>query len=246
MKPVLLADLTSITSKKRANVLGLGSALKDTSLRGEKLGLVRSLSGFQKGHHVPQGHFSSAEAFVKRAGYEEVKTQAEAIYENIRTHLGYRRKNLNFACDQDAATIKTPDFDVNLSISQNPDDTTGYIITTEIGVIRRQEVFLEDAFSEAFSNYCDTVVIEFSGKINIEEKIDAIENIPELEAHLKYEADLSSLTLDIPKPSLRIHMADNCITLSMPGSGNLKALLTNIQSALSTIKDTGIQLLSPV
>ena len=246
IKPILVADLTSIDSKTGANTLGLGSALKDTSLRGEKLGLVRSLSGFHKGHHVPDGHFSSAEAFVKRAGYEEVKNQAEAIYQKIRAHLGYRRKNVNFACDQDAATIKTPDFDVNLSISQDSEDAAGYIITTEIGVIRRQEVFLEDAFSEAFSNYCDTVVIEFSGKINIEEKIDAIEDIPELESHLKYEADLSSLTLDFPRPSLRIHMSDNCMTLSMPESGSLKVLLTNIQSALSTIKDSGIQLLSPV
>jgi hypothetical protein len=244
-KPFPIADLTSIVSEKSVDLPGFGSTLKDTSLRGEKSGLVRSLSGFQKGHHVPQGHFSSAEAFVKRAGHEEVKNQADAIHNSIRTYLGYRRKNVLYTCEQDAATIKTPDFEVNLSIEQDPKDAAGYVITTEIGAIRRQQIFLEDAFSEVFSIYCDTVVIEFSGRINIEEKIDTIELIPELEAHLTYESDCSSLTLTIPKPNLIIHLTANRMSLSMPRSGNLKTLMFSVQSALSTIRSSGIQLLLP-
>ncbi len=244
-KQFIVADLTQIFADRAAKTSTLGSILKASSLRGEKFGSVRSLSGFKKGHHVPDRHSNATESFVRGVGHEEVKAQAEAIHERIRANFSYKRKDINYECDDGVAIIKTPDFDVNLLLVQNSDDAAGYVLTTEVGFIRRMEVVTEDGFSNVFSSYCDTVVIDFARRLDIEAKIDDVESIPEFKKHFKYEADCSSFTLDIPSHQIRIHVTADKMTISLVRSGNIKTLLRKAQSALATLGNSGVILTLP-
>jgi hypothetical protein len=242
-KQFIVADFAQIFADRAAKANALGSAMKDASLRGEKFGSVRRLSGFKKRYRVPDGHFTATEAFVKRIGHEEVKEQADVIHERIRETFGYKRKDINYSCDDGAATIKTPDFDVNLWIMQDPGDPSVYVLTTEVGAIRRPAIITEDGFSDVFSRYCDTVVIEFSRNIDLKDKIDEIEDLPELKGHLKYEADCSSFKLNLP--TLQICVTAKRITLSLPGTDNIKVLLDNAKNALAALSSSGVVLLLP-
>jgi hypothetical protein len=239
----VIADLTTVRAGRGAETDALGSALKDASLRGEKLGHVRRLSGFRKRHHVPEEHFDAADSFVKRIGHEEVKRQADEIHERARATFKYRRRSLSYVCEDGAASIKTPDFDVNLSIAQDPDDASGYVLTTEVGVIRRAAVVMEEGFSDVFSPYCDTVFIEFERPLDLADKIDQIEDLPQLEPHLHAAADGTSFTLQLPQPTICIHVSATRMTLSLAGSKNLRALLSRVQGALSVLSDSGLALL---
>lgn len=239
-----VADLTRILAERLTRTNALGSALKDASLRGETLGPVRRLSGFKKGHHVPDRHASAAEAFVRRAGHDEVKIQMDAIHDRIRKTFGYRRKDVSYVCEDGAATLKSPDFDVNLSIAQDLEDATGYVLSVEVGAIRRPAVVTEDGFSEVFSDYCDTLVIEFSRSLNVESKIDLIEAIPALNEILEYEADGSSFTLTFRTPGIRLHAVADRMTLSLSESSNIKTLLNVAESALAGLNSSGVRLLA--
>ena len=244
-KQFIVADLTKILAESAAKASSLGNALKDARLRGEKVGAVRRLSGFKKGHRIPDGHFGATEAFVKRIGQKEVKEQADEIHDSICATFGYKRKDIGYDCDDGTATIITPDFNVNLSIGQAPDDARRYVLVTEVGVIRRPAVVMEEGFSDLFSRYCDTVVIEFSRGLNMADKIDDIEDVPELKKHLECEPDGSSFTLDLPSPIIRISVTADRMTLSLPGSRNLQALLGNAQRALTVLSGSGVVLLLP-
>ena len=244
-KQFIVADLAKVFAEREKNTSTLGIALKDACLRGEKFGEVRSLSGFEKRHRIPDGHYDAAEAFVRRIGHEDVKGQADEIHDSIRETFGYKRKDISYDCDDGTATIITPDFDVNLSIEQDADNAGGYVLVTEVGTIRRSAVVLEEGFSDLFSQYCDTVVIKFSRHLNIAEKIDAIEDVPELKQHLKYMPDCSSFTLDLPKPIIRIVVTGNQMTFSLQGTRNLQTLLGNAQSALAALSGSGVVLMLP-
>jgi uncharacterized caspase-like protein len=239
-----VADLAQILAERSTETNALGSALKDASLRGETLGPVRRLSGFKKGHHVPDRHASAAEAFVRRAGHDEVRTQMDAIHDRVRRTFGYRRKDVSYVCEDGAATLKSPDFDVNLSIAQDLEDATGYVLRTEVGAIRRPAVVTEDGFSEVFSDYCDTLVIEFSRSLNVENRIDQIEAIPALNEVLEYEADCSSFTLTFRTPGIRIHTGADRMTLSLSESSNIKTLLSVAESALAGLNNSGVTFLA--
>lgn len=238
--PIVIADLTNLREARASESSALGSALKDTYLRGMATGSVRSLSGFRKGHRVPDQHFGAVEDFVRNIGHEKVQQQADLIFKDLRSVFAYRRKEVVFACADGAATIKTPDFDVDLSICQNPDDPGGYVATVEIGNIRTPEVVMGTDFSNVFSGHCDTVVISLSHPLDIEEKIDEIEAIPSLRGYLDYDAECTSFILKLASPSLTIHVAGNEITLQLRGSKDLKTLLNGLQIALGTLRDSGV------
>lgn len=239
-KELVIADLAILKESQGGDPLALGNALKDTFLRGVKLGLVRNLSGFQKGHRVPDRHFGATENFVRKIGHEKVQQQADTIFKDLRTAFAYRRKETVYDCVDGAATIKTPDFDVDLSIAQDPTDPGGYTTTVEIGNIRTPEVVLSQEFSDVFSDHCDTVVISLSRPIDVEEKIDDIEANPNLRGYLDYDAECTSFTLKLQSPNITIHVTENEVTLRLRDAQELTTLLRGLQSALATLNDSGV------
>lgn len=244
-KEFVIADVSEILAAKAAKASTLGSLLKDSSLRGESGGRIRSLSGFKKSHREPDGHFSAAEQFVKRVGHEDVKSQAEEIATALKAAFNYKFKDVDFACDDGAATIKTPDFDVNVWIQQDTGDPSAYVLTTDVSAIRRQSVVMEDEFSDVFSRYCDTVVIELSRPVNVGDKIGQIEDIKELAEHLEYTPDGDELTLDLPGEGIRLGLTARQMTICRLGGGDLKTLLTNAQKGLTKLAGSGVLLMLP-
>ena len=215
--------------------------LNDSTLRGQRAGKVKRLSGFKKTHRAPDYHNSSTEAFVRKVGTADVKIQADAIHEEIRREFRYKRKDIDYTCDAGVAIIKTPDFDVSVMIEQDTTDSVSYTLTTEVSSIRRQEVVSEDGFSQIFSKYCDTLFIEFLGSIDVDAQIDAIEDVDELREILTYESDGSSLTLKFSL--IEFHVTAEGMALSSRSSMDLKALLEHINEVLVTLSDCDITLL---
>jgi hypothetical protein len=245
-KDFIVADLGELLAAKAAKSNQLGSVLKDTTLRGVDVGPVRKLQGFRKGsHHEPDRHSHTAEGFIRSIGAEDVKRQADDIHRRIKADFGYKSRDMHYSCADGAATIKTPDFDVNIVISQDNDDPGGYVVTTEVGVFRRPAVVGEEEFSRVFSSYCDTVVIALSRSINVGKRIDAIEDMPELAKHLDSAPDRSWLSLELPNPSITMRVTADEITFKLPGRGDLKDLLTNAQTTFAILSGSGIVLLLP-
>jgi len=181
---------------------------------------------------------------VRNIGHEDVKSVTDQLYTDIRGLFGYRRREFAYTCEDGFAAIKTPDFDLQIHIDQCQDDAKNYELTTEIVALHTTEIATDERFHTCFTHHCDSVVVDFPSSINIDDKIDAIEDIPKIADCLEYEPDCSSFELKLPKLDLHIHVTESQITFRLLSLRNLGKLLDHSQKALDILAtaDFGIRL----
>ncbi len=214
--------------------------IKDSSLVGESFGRVRDLSGFVKPKFALTSHNSWEQSFIQKAGEGEVATRATEIVDKLRSLFRYKRKDLSFTNLGSVASIKVPDFDVNITLAQDPDAADKYVLRTEVASFHRPEVIDDPNFIEVFAEYCNKVVIDLGQKIDLASKIDEIEEIDSLVDHLKYDPDCTEFTLRIPTTRIIMHATATQIVFSLDGPSDLKLLLESSLKAISQLATTSL------
>lgn len=199
------------------------------------LGRIRKLSGYQKHHHVPDGHSDAAQNFVRKAGHLDVKAAADQLYSDIRSLFGYKRREFDYTCEDGFAWIKTPDFDLQIRIDQCLEDAKHFVLTTEIVALHTDAIAADERFHACFTHHCDQLVVEFACPIRVEDKIDALEDIPELAEAMTYEPDGSGFELKLPKLGLRIQVDESKMSFSLLTLRNLEKLLDYSQKAFDIL-----------
>ena len=200
-------------------------------------GRVRRLGGFQKHHHVPDGQSEAARTFVRRIGQDDVKAAADTLYADIRGLFEYKRRDFDYTCEDGFAWIKTPDFDLHIRIGQCEESPKNYRLTTEIVTLHSADILSEERFHRCFTDHCDRLVVDFARPVQVEDKIDIIEDIPDLADALSYEPDGSAFELKLPKLDLLIQVNESKMTFSLLTLRNLSKLLEHSQKALDILSD---------
>jgi len=204
-------------------------------IAGSETGRIRKLSGYQKSHHVPDGHHAAAQTFVRKIGHVDVKAHTDRIYADIRQLFAYKRKEFDYTCEDGFAWIKTPDFDLQIHIDQCMDDARNYTLTTEIVALHNTSIAADPRLHACFTHHCETVIIDFPRSIDIESKIDALEAIPEIADCLDYEPDGSAFELKLPLLDLHIHATESEITFRLLTLRDLAKLLDHSQKAFDIL-----------
>ncbi|MDQ8193207.1 hypothetical protein QEH59_02130 [Coraliomargarita sp. SDUM461004] len=202
---------------------------------GSTVGRVRRLSGFQKHHHVPEAHSDAAQNFVRKAGHPDVKSAADTLYSDIRSLFGYRRREFNYSCEDGFAWIKTPDFDLQIKVDQCPEDPKNYTMTTEIVALHTQSIAADERLHHCFTYHCDQLIVDFASPIQVDDKIDILEDIPELAEALSYEPDGSAFELKLPKLDLLIQVDESSMAFKLLTLRDLGKLLHHSQKALDIL-----------
>ncbi len=211
------------------------SLVASSRMVGEKTGRVKDLGGYRKPPQ-PLGSGSQWEQdFVCSAGHAEVSSHATGIYQQIRELFRFKRKDSSFTHEGSLATITTPDFDVNLSLEQNPDNAGQYLLRTAVSSFRRPEVIDEPDFLKIFSPCCDRVEFDLVKSIDLEQKIDEIEEIDALVDAIDYDPECSWFTLKIPGNGIVIRATSGQIVFSLDEGGDLETLLQKTRAALSRL-----------
>ena len=243
-KTFIVANLEPLLTHHRAMKSEVIQGLKSAIFRGEEFGKIERLSGFLKGRHkVPDRVYPAGTSFVQNVGSEEVERAACDLHDEIKRAYGYTRKQLTLETSGGEASIISPDFRVDITISQDPDDASRYRILLEVSNFRSLDVVTAENFDAVFARHCDTLVVQFEQPISLVEKIDQIEEADELKAYLKYEADLSEFTLAVPGSKLQIRMTGTEAVFHIPGSRNVKLLLEDFRNSMKTITGSGLKLL---
>jgi hypothetical protein len=243
-KTFIVANLEPLLTHRRAMKSEVILGLKTPLFRGEEFGKIDRLSGYVKGRHrVPERVNASADSFVQNIGAEEVDQVASALHDEIKSAYGFTRKQLTLESSGGSATIVSPDFRVDITINQHPDDAAQYRILLEVSNFKSPAVITTGNFDTVFSGHCDTLVVQFDRSISLEEKIDQIEEIAELKSHLSYEADLSEFTLSVPGLNLEIKMTESEAVFRIPGSSDVKLLLEDFRDSMKTLTGSGLKLL---
>ncbi len=221
---------------------GMANPIKDSSLIGEIRGRVRELSGYSKPKTSLSTHNDWERDFVEKAGTAEVTAQATEIFERLREAFRYKRKDLSFTNVASTASIKGPDFDVNISLSQDPEDAEKYLLSTEVRSFRNSGVIEDPNFLVIFTKYCQRVVFELVADLDLESKIDDIEEIDSLAANLDYDPECTEFTLRLPEAGISIYATKSQMVFSLDAPGDLKLLLGNTQKAFSQLSGNRINL----
>lgn len=198
-------------------------------------GRIRRLKGFRKCHQVPDLQYEAAQDFVRKVGAEDVKLLADQIYNDIREAFGYKRKDFEYNCHEGLAEIRTPDFSAQIRIDQCPEDPKYYVLTTELTELHNEAIAGNPALHACFNNHCDVLTVIFPSGINVEEKIDAIEDNEALAPYLSYEPDGSCFELKLPDLDLRIEVDESSMRFQLLTLRNLSKLLDHSQRAFDIL-----------
>ena len=241
-KEMVVVDHAELVQKRPHAVIESSNPIKDSCLTGEVRGRVRELRGYSKPKAPLANHNDWERDFIEKAGSAEVTAHATDIFEQLRESFRYKRKDLSFINIASTASIKGPDFDVNISLTQDPNDAEKYLLTTEVRSFRNSEVIDDPNFLAIFTKYCKRIVFELETNLDLESKIDDIEEIDALAEHLVYDPECTEFTLRLPKPGIIVHATEDKMVFSLDSPGDLKLLLGNAQKAFAQLAGNRINL----
>ncbi len=241
-KELILADHSERLQQRQLAPGAMANPIKDSFLTGELRGRVRDLRGFTKPKANLSTHNDWERDFVEKAGAAEVTSLATEIFEQLREAFRYKRKDLSFTNIASTASIKGPDFDVNIALSQDPEDAERYLLSTEVRSFRNSEVIDDPNFLAIFTKYCKRIEFELEADIDLESKIDDIEENDALAVHLDYDPECTEFTLKLPQAGINIYATGARMIFSLDAPGDLKLLLGNAQKAFTQLSGNRINL----
>lgn len=206
-------------------------------LKGSNFGRIRKLTNFEKHHHEPDRFSDAALEFIRRIGHEDVKRSAELLYQEIRRQFAYKRRDFNYICEDGFASIKTPDFEIEIRIDQGIEvsEPKNYCISTVVKHMYTIEILQDERFIHCFNGHCDQIIVQFPQVIDLRSKIDQIEAIEEFANFLDYAPDASSFDLKLSDQDLHIQVTEMQMSFRLLTYPNLKKLLNHSQRAFEIL-----------
>ncbi|MGB0409480.1 MAG: hypothetical protein ACPG3X_04540 [Opitutales bacterium] len=211
-------------------------------LSGSTRGRIRKLSGFRKHHHIPDTVNDATCAFVRQIGHEDVRARADSLYSDLREAFGYKRKAFDYTWDAGVAEIKTPDFDALLRVDQCRDAPKDYVLTTQLRTLHNEEIARSPALHACFNPHCEELIVSFPKAIELESKIDAIEDNEALAGYLSYAPDSRCFELKLPDLDLHIMVDPWTVRFRLLALRNLGKLIDHSQRAFEILTACGFEL----
>jgi hypothetical protein len=164
-------------------------------LSGKRSQAVKRLSGFRKGHRVPESANNATNNFVANIGSEDLKKHLDTVHSALRDELGYKRRDLVDRHSGGSGTIQTPDFEYNVSLSVDSEDPSMVVWTHEVSRISNQDVVLSEGFESALGEHLDTLEYELATTFDLDDFIDRVEEDDPDGVHLDYARGASECEL---------------------------------------------------
>ena len=245
----IIADLKPILDARKAALASKATAPQDAAFVGKQHGSIRSLSGFKRFHTVPKDVNRATQRFVADICEVEVKEHANKVFSALRSNLSYGIKDVDRDIAGDAASLKTKDFDVNISLFQDDDEPDGYVLRTEITNFRNPAIVGTPEFNQTVGRYVDTLELQPPTKFDLEDMIAKLEKSALSDSvNIDYDADLSDVTIEFHDTGVSLHFKDGLCEITTNTKTSPVALLEAVaktQAALLTNGSTTVPLLNP-
>jgi len=245
----IIADLKPLLDARKAALVAKAAAPRDAAFVGAQYGSVKSLSGFKRFHTVPKDVNSATQRFVANIGEDEVKEHANKVLSALRSSLGYGIRDVDRSIAGDSATLKTKDFDVNIGLSQDEDDASGYVIRTEVTNFRNPAVVQTAEFNQAVGRFVDTLELQLPSKFDLEGIIARLEKSPIKDSvSIEYDAELSDVTIEFDDTGVKLRFRDGICEVTANNNSSPLALLEAVaksQAVLLTNGSAAVPLLKP-
>ncbi len=164
-------------------------------------GAVKSLSGFKKSHHsVPDADTPATRRFLGQLCAGELAEEAEALFQEVRAAMGYKRKDLSLEVGAPTAVLTARDFVFEWDYALESCDPASYVITRTLHGLRSGDLVRAPEFDGVFARRFTAVGFDLRKGVQVEAVIDAVEGLEEDPAGLQvdYPSDCRTCTLSVP------------------------------------------------
>lgn len=139
-------------------------------------GLIKTLGGFRKAQHtVPDAANAATQAFLAKICTPELTDEAERLFQEVRTGLGYKRKDISLNVGSPVAVLAARDFSVEITYAIDEAEPSRYRTTTVLRELRDLTVAREEGFVRIFAGRFSEIEFALKKGVRVEAVIDAVE-----------------------------------------------------------------------
>jgi len=229
----IVADLAPLLASRATVDDHFISIADHVSLIGLDVGSVRNLSGFKKGHRVPDQVNSATKNFVIGIGADEIQGLQTELFEALHAKLGIKYSDMKVHSSGDGFRIICPAFDVQADLSQSADNAGQYEIRTCVDDFREPAVLMTAEFASVFGGHLDQIEVNFKKLEDLDQVVKRLESSKYKQAFTYRRGQ--RITLDLEEFSLSAEITQETLTLKAPkyGLAKLLALASEGLSAIS-------------
>ena len=191
------------------------------SFIGRSGGLVKALGGFKKGHHtVPDAANAVTNAFLGKIAERELSGQAEKLFQDARTRLGYKRKDVALSVAGPTAILTAKDFVVEISYALDPTMPARYTVTIVLHDVQSVEVAQREEFAAIFAGKFSEISFALRRGASVESVIDVVEALEgEGGLSINYPSDCRECVIRVEGVAAAVRCTGAALEMVFPRPG---------------------------
>jgi len=188
---------------------------------GRSGGAVKSLGGFKKSHHtVPDAVTPAANAFLARLCEAELAEQAEGFFQQVRTGLGYKRRQVSLSVASPAATLAAKDFSLEIAYAFEERDPARYSVTTTLRELGNAELLRTTEFAGIFAGRFTEIAFMLKQGVAVEAVVDAVEALDGSGGlRVDYPSDCRECTIVVDGVEAAVRCTGAALEVAFPRAG---------------------------
>jgi hypothetical protein len=221
----LIGDVGPILDKRNITADPTPQQLKYVRLLNDQGRPVKLLSGFTKGHFVPDRVNDASEAFVSKIAETEMETEVDEIHQKLKDAFHFKRRDITASVDGGSGSIITPYFDYELLVSLNPKDPREAIFHRRVINIREPDQVFSDQFDNVFMGTFDRLEFGTSESLDLELVVDEIEALDSEEITVKHNKEMTQCLIELRDHNFSIEITKETFCLIQVGRKSPKSLI---------------------
>jgi hypothetical protein len=218
------------------------SIVADICFLGRSGGTVKTLEGFKKGHHrLPDTANATTNAFLGKLCAAELARDGEALFQEVRAALAYKRKDLALSVASPAAVLTAKDFTVEISYALEESDPTRYSTLTTLRGLVSHELARVENFNRVFARRFAEISFNLKKGASVEAVIDAIENLDGRDGlSVEYPSDCHECTIAVEGVEPRVRCTGGSLEMVFPRPGSPAELIETFAAVRSAFAITKV------
>ncbi len=192
---------------------------KRVYFRRDRTQKVKEISGYQKGHRLPERVDSYAKKYLGDIAQNDLKAEMDATFNLLREYFGYKRKQMESSISPEGnAVIHTPAFDYAVTMLLDDADPTRAIVRRELtpdDLTCLKHPYFGSVFPQGF----DTLRADWIEPLDIIEIFDELEDDPIPGTKLKIGSDNSFFELTIEGFAGFVRLEPKLLSVGGSGAG---------------------------
>lgn len=190
-------------------------------------GAVKDLAGFKKGHHtLPDASNATTNAFLGKICERELSDEAEKLFQDVRTALDYKRKDVALSVTSPLAMLGAKDFSVEIFYALEDRDSARYTVTTSLRGVMSAELVRREAFAGIFAGRFSEISFALKKGARVDAVIDAIEELDGDDGlKVTYPSDYSDCTIAVEGVDATVRCTGAALEMVFPRCGGPAELI---------------------